>query len=263
LEDIWKKQQDTSKINYRKSNYLELDKDKILNLLEKQANFGMYQANYFIVGVPTNKQINNQSADAKFQFSIKHRLLRKQMPRYTQLMLIYTQKSFWDIFANSSPFADNNYNPGLLLTTPVIRNNKLMGIVSCSVEHESNGRDGDASRSWNFITLSSTYFYNPCFSFQVKGWYGFVGKDNPDLIKYRGYGQIISNYRSFNGRVGVSLSVNPCSKGVNTQFEVGFKPSKKANEYLFLQWYQGYGESLLDYRQYTSMVRVGIYLDRL
>jgi len=174
VEDMWKKQQDSTKIDYMKPNYLELDMDKILELLDKQPNFGMYKDNYFITGIPTNKRITNQSADTKFQISIRQRLLSNVMPHYTQLMLIYTQKSFWDVYADSSPFTDNNYNPGLLLTMPVIQKNKLKGVVSFSLEHESNGKDGDESRSWNFITLSGAYFRNICFSFQAKAWYGLV-----------------------------------------------------------------------------------------
>ena len=260
VEDMWKKQQDSSKINYMKSNFLELNKDKILELLDRQPNFGMYKDNYFSTGIPTNKRITNQSADAKFQISVRQRLLNRVMPYYAQLMLIYTQKSFWNIYANSFPFADNNYNSGLLLTVPVILENKLKGVASFSLEHESNGKDGEESRSWNFITLSGAYFRNISFSFHAKVWYGFVSDSNPDLLKYKGYGQIVSNYRSFDNRYGVSLSINPCSKGVNTQVELNFRPDKTANEYLFLQWYQGYGESLLDYNRYSSMVRIGICL---
>jgi alkylhydroperoxidase/carboxymuconolactone decarboxylase family protein YurZ len=35
-------------------------------------------------------------------------------------MLTYTQKSFWDIYQDSYPFADNNYNPGLALAKPIV-----------------------------------------------------------------------------------------------------------------------------------------------
>ncbi len=66
------------------------------------------------------------------------------------------------------------------------------------------------------------------------------------------------NYRSTNGQFGAALVANPCKKGVNTQLEITFNPIKGANQYLFLQWYQGYGESLLEYDRYVSMVRAGI-----
>lgn len=258
VENMWKQQQDTCKISYKKQQYLEINEGDILKLYDNQPNFGMYKDNYFITGIPTNKPVTNQNADAKFQISIRQRLLNSIMPFHTQLMLIYTQKSFWDIYTESSPFSDNNYNSGFLVTMPVVHKNKLKGMLAFSAEHESNGKNGDESRSWNYLTLSGLYFYNMYFSVQAKVWYGMVDDDNPDLFKYKGYGLIALNYRSPNSKLGTSLVVNPCSAGVNTQLEISFKPLKKSNQYLFLQWYQGYGENLLEYNRYTSMVRIGI-----
>lgn len=259
VDNMWSKQRDTAKVDFKKPMYLTITEEEVLDLLSNQPDFGMYKDNYFITGVPTNKSINNQTADAKFQISIRQRLFKRTMPFNTQLMLIYTQKSFWDIYDESSPFADNNYNPGLLLTKPIIHNNNLKGMASFSFEHESNGRNGAENRSWNFFTLSGTYFFNPYFFVQAKVWYGWLGEDNPDLYDYRGFGLIALNYRSINDRIAISLVLNPIKNfSVNTQLEVNYKLNKRANQFLFLQWYQGYGEGLLDYNRYTSMVRAGI-----
>ena len=164
----WEAQIDTNRVNPLKPEYLQLEKDIVLEQFNKQPNFGMYKDNYFITGIPTNKAITNQTADAKFQISIRQRLFNSIMPFNTQLMLIYTQKSFWDIYDESSPFADNNYNPGLLLIKPIIDKNRLKGMATLSFEHESNGRDSLDSRSWNYFTLSGVYFYNAYFSVQAK-----------------------------------------------------------------------------------------------
>ena len=258
VKQKWIEQIDTNHVNLLKSEYLQVEKSQAMEQFDKQLSFGMYKDNYFITGVPTNKAINNLTADAKFQISIRQRLIKSIMPFETQLMLIYTQKSFWDIYDESSPFADNNYNPGLLLIKPVIDKNQLLGVASFSFEHESNGRQGLESRSWNYFTLSGIYFFNAYFYAQVKLWYGWIGGENPDLFDYRGYGLVALNYRSFNDKFGVSFVINPCKETVNTQLELTFQPNKNANQYLFLQWYQGYGESLLEYNQYASMVRIGI-----
>lgn len=254
----WEAQIDTNRVNPLKPEYLQLEKDVVWELFNKQSNFGMYKENYFITGVPTDRTINNQTADAKFQISIRQRLFNSIMPFNTQLMLIYTQKSFWDIYDDSSPFTDNNYNPGGVLIKPIINKSRLKGMTTFSFEHESNGKDSLDSRSWNYFTLSGIYFYNVSFSVQAKVWYGWLGKENSDLFNYRGYGLIALNYSSFSDKFGASLVINPCKKTINTQLELTFRPSKRANQYLFLQWYQGYGESLLEYNRYTSMVRVGI-----
>ena len=250
---------DTTRINPFKPQYLQIEFDEIKEQYLAQPNFGMHKDNYFITGIPTNKAIDSQTADAKFQISIRQRLFNTIMPFNTQLMLIYTQKSFWDIYEESFPFADNNYNPGLLLTKPIISKNSYKGVMLFSIEHESNGKGGLENRSWNYITLSGIYFFNIYFHAQTKVWYGWAGKDNADLLDYRGYGLFALNFRSQNERIATSLILNPIKNfSINTQLEISYKIDKRANQYLFLQWYNGYGEGLLDYNKYVSMVRAGI-----
>lgn len=233
--------------------------------MDRQPSFGLYKDNYFINGIPMNKEVTKYTANVKFQISIQQRLTKAILPFNTFLTLTYTQKSFWNIFENSSPFTDNNYNPGLAIIKPFVYDNQLRGMNSFAFEHESNGKDSIDSRSWNFFVLSGSYFFNTCFSIQAKVWAGWVGEENADLLNYRGYGLIAFNYRCLNNRFWISAIINPRKKlgDFNTQLEFNFKPVSKANQYLFVQWYNGYGESLLEYNCYTSMIRVGICIKPL
>ena len=260
IEEMWRHQESSVKGTFNKPIYLDIDENKILELFDNMPSFAMYKDNYFVTGVPVNRIIDKYSADAKFQISVRQRLTKTVLPYNTFLMLTYTQKSFWDVYSKSLPFKDSNYNPGLALVKPLISNNRLIGVAGIAFEHESNGKDSLESRGWNYMVLSGMYFFNPYFSIQTKLWAGFLDQGNPDLYKYRGYGLIVFNYRSYNDRIWMSAVINPREKiwNLNTQFEVSFKLAKKANQYLFVQWYQGYGESLLDYNKYSSMVRVGM-----
>jgi phospholipase A1 len=259
LRDILLQQTDTGKLDFRKPFYLEVEESEIGNLLDRQPSFGMYRDNYFITGIPTNKRIDSHSTDVKFQISIHQRLFKSLLPFNTCLLLTYTQKSFWNLYESSAPFAGNNYNPGLVLAKPLVFNNKLEGMVSLALEHESNGLDTTQSRSWEYFVLAGSYFFNLNFSIQTKLWAGWTGKNNGDLLQYRGYGLIAFNYRTFNDRFWLSAVVNPRKRlgDFNTQLELNFKTNPKYNQYFFLQWYQGYGENLMEYERYTSMVRVG------
>jgi phospholipase A1 len=268
IEEMWRHQMDTGGIDYKKPWYLQIDEDEILKLFDKIPGFGMYKDNYIISGVSTNKAITQYTADAKFQVSIYQRLTKTILPFNTFLMLTYTQKSFWNIYQESLPFGDSNYNPGLTFVKPVIHKNHLKGVAILALEHESNGRDSLDSRGWNYLVLSGVYFFNPAFSVQAKIWTGFLhrsdpdlgGGGNPDLYKYRGYGLLAFNYRSLNDKFWLSAVLNPRTKfgRFNTQVELNFKLSHKSYQYFFIQWYNGYGESLLDYNKYTSMLRMGI-----
>lgn len=247
---------------------MKINKDDFLKILDMQPSFAIYKDNYFITGIPIDKEINKYTANAKFQISFRQRLTKTILPYNTFLMLTYSQKSFWNIYAKSSPFKDNNYNPGLALIKPIIHNDMFRGMASIALEHESNGKDGLDSRGWNYVILSGVYYIDIRFSVQVKLWGGIldpgtpelVGDGNPDLYDYRGFGLINLNYRSLNNKLWISGMINPRKKfgDFNTQLELNFKLSQNSNQYLYMQWYQGYGESMLDYKQYSSMVRIGI-----
>lgn len=261
LRQAWIQQNDSTTQKPFRPEFIEATPEEIAQQVDKEADFGMYKDNYIITGIPANKAINKETADVKFQFSIRHRMLKGTLPFNSFLMLTYTQKSFWDIYRESAPFGDSNYNPGFMLGAPVTNQGKLRGMLALSLEHESNGRDGEASRSWNFIGLSAAYLYNRYFWGQAKVWIPQVSrKDNPDLLDYRGLGFLALNYRSFTDRFAASVVLNPAKKGLNTRIELAARVTKRANYYFFLQWEQGYAESLLRYKEYNSMVRLGIAL---
>ena len=259
IQAMLRQQLDTS-TTFSENRYQEVSNEQIMSLFEAQPSFSMFHDNYVSTGIPTNKEINKSTADVKFQISIRQRLMKSKFLFNSALFLTYTQKSFWDIYQNSAPFADNNYNPGLTLARPIVYNDQLKGAGAISLEHESNGLDSIHSRSWNFISISGVYFYNNNLSVQAKVWTGILGKGSKDLFRYRGHGSLTLNYRNNKDDVWLSLVLNPTGRlrGVNTIVEFNYRPGKKANQYLFLQWYNGYGESLLNYNEYSSMVRVGI-----
>lgn len=249
----------TARSSIRISEYHGASRDAVSRWFDNQPAFGIYKDNYFVTGIPTNHPASPHTADAKFQVSIHQRLTKTVLPFNTFLMFVYTQKSFWDIYEKSSPFDDLNYNPGLLLGKPIIAGNKLRGMVSLSIEHESNGKDSTDSRSWNYFVINGSYRFGARFSMQLKSWPGWAGSDNPDIYKYRGYGSLAIHYRNLRDWFQASVVINPRDgfRSYNTQIEANFKVNPGSNQYIFLQWYNGYGESLLEYNRYTSMVRAG------
>ena len=65
LQSMWEEQIDTSSYDFRRINYLKISEEEFLELYDAQPSFGMFRDNYFITGVPTNKEINKQTADVK------------------------------------------------------------------------------------------------------------------------------------------------------------------------------------------------------
>lgn len=239
---------------------IEVSDEVVRQVLDKQPAFGAFKDNMMVVGIPINKKPDRNNSDIFFQFSIRHRITKSWLPFQSFLYLTYTQKSFWNVFETSSPFRDNNYNPGIGLGRYLILNDKLKGAFTLQLEHESNGRSEAESRSWNYVNLSGKYFYNMRTSIKAEAMIPFVdGENNKDLLKYRGYATISLDHIDKRNLWWFSLKLRPRDKFINfnTELSVSYKVSSKWNQYLMLHFYNGYGESLLDYKTFTSMIRVG------
>lgn len=246
-------------IPHRK-NQLKIDEKKILKMADALPAFGVYKDTYFVSGIPLNKTIDGSTADAMIQISIRHRLTKSLLPFNSFLYLTYTQKAFWDIYTDSSPFRDLNYNPGVGIGRYIIRDNTLMGTAFIQIEHESNGKSGDESRSWNMLSFSGKYFYNLEVMFGAKIWIPFVdGEENRDLLDYRGICYFTMDYITKDRKWWLSAELNPRKNfgNLNTTLTAGYKMSVNANQYIYARFYNGTGESLLDYNIYDINVRVG------
>ncbi len=226
--------------------------------------FGLYKDNYFIFGPPIGYKPDKTNTNIKFQISIAQKLTKSTLPWSTYLYLYYTQKVFWNVLENSMPMTDLNFNPGIGLAKPIFIKDRFIGKVTLTLEHESNGRDSIWSRSWNKVTLGGSVMIDPNLTIYGKFWIPIIdGENNRDILKYCGIYQVGWSYRSPNRKFSCSLSLVKRLGNVfnfNTTFEVAYRWSRKSNQYLFAQYYNGYGEGLLDYKKFHSQLRIGIVI---
>ena len=237
--------------------------DSVRAILDKQPYFSLFKDNYFIGGIPIGEKITSHNSDVKFQISVSQRLTKSKLPFDSYLFLQYTQKAFWNVFQASLPMRDLNFNPGIGLGHLIIRKNKYIGKAYVMVEHESNGRDSIENRSWNKLTLGAAVLLNKNWEVQFKGWIPVIdGKENDDILKYNGIFQVAANYRTDNRRLnlGLILTKRLTWFSFNTQVELSYKFNNNENQYFFVQYYNGYGENLLEYNQFKSILRVGFVI---
>jgi outer membrane phospholipase A len=237
--------------------------DSIKRDFSNQPYFGLYKDNYFIFGPSIGPKPTRANTNVKFQISIAQRLTKSTLPWGTYLYLFYSQKCFWNILQNSMPMTDLNFNPGIGLTKPLFVKNRYIGKLTLIVEHESNGRDSIQSRSWNRISLAGNVFVNQNLMVHAKAWIPIVdGENNRDLLDYVGvfqYGfQVLSTNRRFCG--GITIVPRKRFLSCNTIVDLSFRIFKQDNQYLTLQFYNGYGEGLLDYNKFHSQIRIGLLI---
>lgn len=241
-------------------------------------NFSTYEPIYFLFGVQPGID------QSKFQLSFKYRLFtlkedrlwKAYLPWLEDLHFAYTQTSFWDLKSSSAPFEDSRYMPELFYYNDNI-NIDLHPHISigfqAGYQHESNGRGGDLSRSTNHAYIKPIFVYgmgNDLFlKFAPKAWIYVNNEDenNPDLFRYRGYVDLETKVGSARGLV-LETHLRAAEKGLTLQADLSF-PMKRlikldaiADFYLHAQYFSGYAENLLNYREREQVFRLGLSLIR-
>lgn len=257
-------------------------------LYRQNALFTQLKDNYFISGWP--EEGTDPRNFVRFQLSVKFNLL----PTASRCTLYfgYTQRSFWNLWhiRGSSPFEDSNYNPSVFLAWtnqdftglhPTPPSGFNLFFVHAGYEHESNGRDEDASRGWERLSATSRFGWHAGDSgwhlvVQPKAWIPFVGgPQNPDLLDYYGYGTLTVEVGldSLSSERGPRLSSRDFVLGmmgrVGRNFDRGYAeiwaryrpPFDWLGLSVFAQLSTGYGETMLRYDQRLTAVRVGLALD--
>lgn len=220
---------------------------------------------------------DRQHAEAKFQISIKVPLYRNFLNTGGVLYGAYTQNSYWQVYDtdNSSPFRETNHKPELFIDWKMDKqfdNDINLQTIRFSITHQSNGQDIPKSRSWNYNDLQ-VVFKKENLYFGGNIWYRWSedaktdlnsteGDDNPDLEDYIGKQRIFIRYNNGKYRMGLKhqnkFHKYNIQKGY-TELEFIF-PSFNKNFDFIIQYFYGYGESLIDYNERVSKISFGILL---
>jgi outer membrane phospholipase A len=229
----------------------------------------IYQPNYYIYGT-------GGEPGAKFQLSFKYRVLTfgrgtPERPRPT-LQLAYTQRSLWDITGPSSPFFDTSYMPELFvesLKPPSARQGRFSFLGwGAGYRHESNGKGGDDSRSLDMAYARAIFAVGT-----PDSWYLGVAPevwhyldDMPQIADYRGRGKV---YFLAGHGSGPSLSwtVTPGDGLDHVTHELGLSIPAGVRSlgfatFMYVQYFDGWAESIRSYTHYSQSIRVGLSLVR-
>jgi len=203
--------------------------------------------------------------EVTFQLSFKARLWRDILGKNLCLWAAYTQRSFWQLynFNDSSPFRDTNYEPELLLTlgTHVDILGLDLRFLQAGFNHQSNGQSEPLSRSWNRV-VANVGLERGDFSLLLKGWVRLrdADDDNPGMTHYLGYGEVWGYYFLKHHRLGLMVrdNLNFHENRGAVQLEWSFPMFAMIAGYV--QYYLGYGESMLDYNHRVHRIGIGFIL---
>lgn len=221
---------------------------------------------YFVLGA-------RDGWNGRFQLSFKYRLFDPSsgfgadQPWLVGFYFGYTQSSLWDLSSESKPFRDTSYRPSFFWKWQHTDERAWLDAARVGFEHESNGQGGDTSRSVNTLFVRPEWRWSAgrggLIEFTPK-FYMYVSKgENADIPLYRGYvdwrlrhdvgGQWITTAVVRVGTAGKASLLLDMSRRTR-DIKVG-----PLSGYLHVQFFNGFGESILDYNERrNAQLRIGL-----
>ncbi|MGR5148754.1 phospholipase A [Photobacterium alginatilyticum] len=253
-----------------RSSALDIRREADLTARESKFVISTLRPNYFLITYDSSP--NNAPFDApegtfdeeeiKFQVSFQMPVATELFGGNTDLMFGYTSTAWWQLFNEDidNPFRETNYEPELFFSHQA--NADLFGLKltdwDLGINHQSNGQSGELSRGWDRIIGTAAFEITDDVIVALKAWHILRTQTrNSDIEKYMGYGEIGMGWTP--NRNTFTAMYRPASEGDAMQLTWSYPVS----EYLrvYTQYWNGYGESLLNQRVRTQRVGLGVALN--
>lgn len=222
---------------------------------------------------PPESDLQWGDVEAQFQLSLQVGLFENLLGDNGHLAVGYTAQSFWQAYSSdiSAPFRNTDHEPELIFT---LENDwEIFGFRNVAnqfiINHQSNGRSGDLSRSWNRLVFN-TIFERERLALSLRTWYRLPedkkdgpddtrGDDNPDIERYFGHFELLAAWERRQNVFSMQLRNNLRSENKGSvELAWSFPLSGRIKGYI--KYFNGYGESLLDYNQSTESFGIGFLI---
>ena len=181
----------------------------------------------------------------------------------------YTNHSFWQVYDSddSEPFRESTHEPEIWVQFHP--DWELLGFKNTGnlfgFNHQSNGQSDLRSRSWN--RLFATFLVERGnLALSLRPWIAFYDEDddgdNPEITDYMGHFDLMATYRmgdhtfTMRGQNNLESGFSRGGMELSWSFPLWNWPYLRG----YVQYYTGYGESLIDYDQYVNRLGIGFSL---
>ncbi|MGJ8681994.1 phospholipase A [Paraglaciecola sp.] len=213
--------------------------------------------------------------EAKFQVSLKYLAWQDFVFNDLDLLFAFTSTSWWQSYNDdiSAPFRETNYEPEMLLN---YRHSwSFLGLpveqAYVSFNHQSNGQTGLLSRSWNRIIGGLVFAQTDNVTWGFRTWYRIPedekldpsspeGDDNPYIERYLGYGELGGLWNISDKHTLEFTLRNNLRSDNRGAVELGWSFPINGKLQGYLEYFNGYGESLIYFDQHTQRIGLGFKL---
>lgn len=212
--------------------------------------------------------------EAKFQVSLKYIAIEDFFSDSFDVEFAFTATSWWQAYNSdiSAPFRETNYEPELIFNYK--KPWKFFGIPVdnsyLSLNHQSNGQAGQLSRSWNRV-IGGLAFVTGDVTWGLRTWWRLPedektfenspeGDDNPNIERYLGYGEVGALWQIDRGHQLDILIRNNLRSDNKGAVRLGWSFPLSRHLRGYVEYFNGYGESLIYYDQHIQRVGLGVKL---
>jgi len=258
-------------------------KESVEKWLDGKIGLKPHNVNYLLPfgyrEMPYESRIPNldyENIEAQLQVSLKLALLKNYFGLKEKYYVAYTQRAFWQLYTDSSPFRETLYSPEAFVEFPIEDKDSIFGARSLTFgyKHESNGQPDtegikfeNIENSLENFSRSIDYLYAGL-RLQHKALISDIRviaplddlSDNPDIMQYRGYTELKFTY-FFDEHMFTLMGRGSVSNLKGTlEATYSYPLINDANFYVHI--FSGYGESLIDYNRNLTKYSIGFSFSR-
>lgn len=220
---------------------------------DKLFDISVYEPFYFLGSYDFSDKDGRKNGEVKFGFGLEMPIVYDLFGLNEKIVFAYTQRAWWQVDLDSAPFRETNYQPEIFIQIPFENSIKY---VQFGALHESNGKDGEVSRSWNKLYAQAAFKMSN-FTFTPRVWRAFLTDDNNDISDYIGYGEFNFNYEIGEHELHAKWRNNLKFDENRGAIELGWFFPLYGNFKGYVQYFSGYGESLVDYSKSVDKISFG------
>jgi phospholipase A1 len=214
-----------------------------------------------------------QHGEAKLQLSMRSKVMENALLPGADLWVAYTQQSMWQLWnqAQSAPFRNTDFQPEVIYVVPTpdwLRHGPAGWTWQMSefgFVHQSNGQSGALSRSWNRLYASAGIEHGGVTAaLRIEKRLERSGNqqdDNADIGDH--LGRIETQLTWSPGHAMATLLWRPSWRGrgsVQLDWTYPIHQDRPDGLRWYIQGFQGFGETLLDYNIRQTSLGFGLTL---
>jgi phospholipase A1 len=220
--------------------------------------------------------------EGRIQLSVRTKVGQGFLPDsisggHDSLWFAYTQQSYWQIFTSSisRPFRNTDHEPEFIyiLPTPAdLPGGWRLRYSGVSLTHQSNGQSLPLSRSWNRLIWMAGMEKDQRFAITGRLWNRITDgdgiDDNPDIEDFVGRGELSGTWNVNKDNALILTMRHSMSQPANGSWRLEWLQTLGNDERgrqtsglrAHVQLFSGYGDSLVDYNRWRTVLSIGLSL---